>query len=170
MNMQLVREGFFGLYVAIMGLMTGSLVFSILKTLQVLILQRPEAATLEDWLLALSLLFMASLPWAVIGAVIFLLPQSFLLSLSYVISSRNNVIRSSIEPYLWLPMFLLLYLPVFYFGFRDQHIEAGVLGIAVLTGLRVALILLVRFEVEQDWLEAAQAQLDAERGINSFET
>jgi hypothetical protein len=145
--MQLTKDGLFGLYVSIMGLIAGSLVYSILGTLRVFILQPPEVTNLSDWLLAPALVFMGSLPWAVIGAVLFVLPQSILVSLTYLLSSRNNKIPASVEPYVWLPMFFILYFPVFYFGFREQHIDAAILGVACLAGLRIALILLRRLEM-----------------------
>jgi len=129
----------------VIGFLLGTVTISFLSTVHWLIVQRPHYRGFADMVRLPIFVFLEALIWTLIGGAMFVLPQAFVILTVYAFVFRKEWCEPSRALGARLIMFLLLYGPVYYFGFRGRpHVAVVLLGISILIGLSVGLSVLNR--------------------------
>jgi hypothetical protein len=138
------RNILLALFAALVGLAVGAITVSLIGTVKLMLTPGIQYSSYKDFLLAPPLLFMEGLLWSIVGGAMFVLPPGFVLLAGYAITFRPERAESRRTRVLALGLAAVLWVPVFFFGFRTRPVDAVLLVVPMVLGVWTSLTFLNR--------------------------
>jgi hypothetical protein len=134
MGMTTSRKVSIAVLAALVGFAAGTITSSILGTLAFVSDPGVQYSSFKAYLIAPALIFIAGLYWTALGGALFVLPQAILLLIAYAIAFRESWRERRYLRDFTLGFAIALWIPVFYFGFRNRFLDATLVAMSMLVG------------------------------------
>ena len=138
------RKILLAFFAALVGLAMGAIAVSLIGTVKLMLTPGIQYSSYKDFLLAPPLLFIEGLFWSIVGGAMFVLPLGFVLLAGYAMTFRSERAESRRTRLFALGLAAVLWVPVFFFGFRTRSVDAVLLVVPMVVGVWTGLTFLNR--------------------------
>jgi len=138
------RKILLAFFAALVGLAMGAIAVSLIGTVKLMLTPGIQYSSYKDFLLAPPLLFIEGLFWSIVGGAMFVLPLGFVLLAGYAMTFRSERAESRRTRVFALGLAAVLWVPVFFFGFRTRSVDAVLLVVPMVVGVWTGLAFLNR--------------------------
>lgn len=138
------RKILLAFFAALVGLAMGAIAVSLIGTVKLMLTPGIQYSSYKDFLLAPPLLFMEGLFWSIVGGAMFVLPLGFVLLAGYAMTFQPERAESRRTRVFALGLAAVLWVPVFFFGFRTRPVDAVLLVVPMVVGVWTSLTFLNR--------------------------
>ena len=124
---------------ALLGLATGAITASLIGAVKLMLTPGIQYSSSTAFLRTAPLTFMEGLLWSILGGAMFVLPPGFLLLAAYALTFAPERIETGRTREFVFGFAALLWVPVFFFGFRARPLDGVLLAVPMVVGVWISL-------------------------------